>query len=79
VSTPEGFGIKGVTLTISGGSLANPITVLTGTFGYYRFDGLPTGLPYVVSIRAKKYAFAQPHRTINLVDDVTGFDFVSVR
>jgi hypothetical protein len=63
-------------LTLTGGALSNPIIAVTGTFGYYHFD-VPSGTSYVVTVQARRYAFAQPSRTVNVMDDIAAFDFVA--
>jgi hypothetical protein len=77
VNTPAGVGIRGAVLTLTGGTLTTPITAVTGTFGYYHFDEVPSGTSYVVTVQARRYAFAQPSRTVNVLDDIAAFDFVS--
>lgn len=77
VSTRFGAGIKNALVTVSGGNLSAPITRITNTFGYYRFDGLEAGQSYVVSVLAKQATFDQPSVVVNLIDDLTGVDFVS--
>lgn len=77
VSTRSGAGIKNALVTVSGGNLSAPITRITNTFGYYRFEGLEAGQSYVVSVLAKQATFDQPSILVNLTDDLTGVDFVS--
>ncbi|MGI8812322.1 MAG: choice-of-anchor Q domain-containing protein [Pyrinomonadaceae bacterium] len=77
VVTTEGQGIRNVIVTIEGGSLTQPIFSLTGPFGYYRFDELPAGQTYVISVRAKRFTFAIPTRAVNLDDELLNVDFVS--
>jgi len=77
VSTRSGAGIKNALVTVSGGNLSAPITRITNTFGYYRFDGLEAGQSYVVSVLAKQATFDQPSILVNLIDNLAGVDFVS--
>jgi trimeric autotransporter adhesin len=77
VTTANGQGIRNATVILSGGSLAQPITVRTGTFGSYKFSDLPVGQTYVVTILLKRYRFAEPTRIIDLTDSVTSADFVA--
>ena len=46
----------------------------TNPFGYYRFVNVQTGQVYLLTPRHKRFEFES--RTINLVDDIAGFDFV---
>ena len=76
VTDTLGLGIARVLVTIEGGELEAPRLALTSSFGHYRFDRLSTGT-YLVTVSAKRHGFAQPTRTINMSDDVIGFDFVA--
>lgn len=72
-----GGGIRGATVTISGGGLPAPLTATTNTFGYFSFAGLQSGGTYTVTVTAGKYSFMQPSRMVTPTADVTGFDFVA--
>lgn len=76
ISNPNGQGIRNIRVTISGGNLAEPRTALTGSFGYFRFDGLRAGQTYVVYVSGKRYVFAESSRVVTLVDDLADVDFV---
>lgn len=77
VTTAGGNGIGNVSVTLSGGNLPSPITVQTGSFGYYNFQGLQSGLAYTVTVSAKRNTFAQTSRTITPQNDVSNFDFTA--
>lgn len=77
ILTASGNGIRNALVTVSGGNLPSPVTARTGSFGYFNFQGLQTGMTYTVTISTKQYVFAQPTRMITLQTDVTGFDFVA--
>ena len=79
VTSAEGYGLRRVAVTVSGGSLAEPRTVFTNTFGKYTVDGLEAGGTYIVSVRSKRYVFETPDRVLTLLDSVSGIDFVSVK
>ena len=79
VLTSYGAGIRNVMVTASGGRLAQPKVTYTSTFGYYRFDGLPAGDSYVISVTAKRYLFDQPALLVNLDQSIEGVDFVSLQ
>ncbi len=76
VTTPEGNGIKNVMmyLTLDDGTV---MTTRTGSFGYYRFDDIPGGQTAIVSISAKRYAFSNPVRLVQLTDNIVDLDWVS--
>lgn len=75
VVSADGRGIRNATVILSGGGLTAPRYVQTGEFGNYRFEDLPVGQTYVVSVVSKRFVFANPTRTVTLDDNVTGFDF----
>jgi len=77
VVTSGGAGIRNAVVTISGGNLPSPVTVYTGSFGYYNFPGLQAGAQYTVTATTKKYVMAQPTRTVTPESSVSDFDFVA--
>ena len=77
VLTANGQGISKATIEISGGTLTNPVFVRTGTFGYYRYEGLNAGETYVVTIHSKRFQFANPSRVVTLFDSVSDLDFIA--
>lgn len=78
VVTADGRGIANHIVTVSGGDLAEPISVRTNTFGFYRIDGLPSGRTYFLSVSTRKYTFSEPTRTVDLTSDLSGVDFVAM-
>lgn len=74
VVTNEGRGIRGafVTVTGTGGEMR---TVPTGNLGRYIVTGLTPGNTYIVTVRSRRFAFAQPTQVITLNDNVTDADF----
>jgi CSLREA domain-containing protein len=79
VITTDGRGITNAIVTIEGGGLASPVTVVTSSFGMYRFDNIPAGQTYIVTVRAKRFTFESPSRTISVTDSLAGVDFVAGR
>ncbi|MEO7674381.1 MAG: carboxypeptidase-like regulatory domain-containing protein, partial [Pyrinomonadaceae bacterium] len=78
ISNTNGQGIRNIRVTISGGNLAAPQTALTGSFGYFRFDGLRAGQTYVLHVSGKRYVFAESSRVVTLVDELADVDFVGL-
>lgn len=70
-------GLSNVNVTLSGGSLPQPISIKTNSFGNYKFDNLPTGETYILTVSAKKYTFTTPTKIVNLNDEVTDADFAA--
>ena len=77
VLTSGGNGISNATVTISGGNLPSPVTLTTGSFGYYNFTGLQSGQTYTVTVALKRGTLAQSSRTITLQNNVSDFDFTA--
>jgi hypothetical protein len=75
VLTGEGRGIRGARVTVTGNSLASPITVTTGVNGRYTIPGLTAGETYVVTVGARRFFFELPSRVITLTDNVADADF----
>jgi len=76
VLTAEGQGIQSVsvTLTLGNGTIR---TVTTGTFGYYDFAEIEAGQTVVISVTAKRYAFAQPTIVLSVTENVSEINFIS--
>ena len=51
--------------------------VLTGSFGYYRFNEIDAGQTVVISIAAKRYIFANPTRIVSVQDELADVDFIA--
>jgi len=76
VTDALGNGIRGVRVTIEDGGMPESRASLTSSFGYYMFDGLTTGT-YIVTVISKTHTFAVPTRVVNVVENITNFDFVA--
>ncbi len=76
ITTADGRGISRVLLTLTD---SNGITRMasTGSFGYYRFDDVPAGESYVLSVASKRYQFANTNRLISVSEDLTDVDFIA--
>ncbi|MBP6002942.1 MAG: carboxypeptidase regulatory-like domain-containing protein [Pyrinomonadaceae bacterium] len=78
VTTADGRGIRNAVMVLSGNSLTQPMRVVTGSFGYYKFDGLEAGETYVVTVNSKRFMFSVPSRVVNLPDSITDLDFIAL-
>jgi hypothetical protein len=78
VLTAGGAGIRGVRVTIAFPNGERRTTV-SSTFGRYRFDGIPAGQTYVISVAAKKYVFPEPAQVRAVTDDTLDVDFKGER
>lgn len=78
VVTADGRGIANQVVMVMGGDLAEPRSVRTNTFGFYRFEGLPSGQTYFLSVLSGKLTFFEPTRYVDLASDLNGLDFVAI-
>ncbi len=79
VRSAGGLGIRNAMVSISGGGLSEPRVVQTGSFGHFRFDNLPVGETYIISVVSSRYVFANPTRLVTLDDNVIGLEFESIQ
>lgn len=77
ILTANGSGIRNALVTVSGGNLPSPLTVQTGSFGYYDFQGLQSGAEYTVTVTAGRNTFTQPTRMVTPTANVSDFDFTA--
>ncbi|MEP6903377.1 MAG: SdrD B-like domain-containing protein, partial [Actinomycetota bacterium] len=75
-ASASGSGLRGILVILTEGN-GSTRTVLTNSFGYYRFDDIPAGQIVTVSVSSKKYSFKQPTQVINVSDNIADLDFVS--
>jgi hypothetical protein len=75
VLTPDGRGLRNaaVTMTDSNGITR---TTVTSSFGYYRFEGVPVGDSFVMSVNSRSYRFVP--RVVLVTDTLTDVDFVGL-
>ena len=76
ILTASGLGIRNVQVTITFPS-GEMRSVMSSSFGYYRFTEIPTGGIYVISVAAKKYTFSQPTQIRQVQDDLQDVDFIA--
>jgi hypothetical protein len=77
VTTADGRPIRNADVVITGNALEHPITVATGSLGWFTFDGLSTGETYVVTVNSRRFTFSTPSRVVTLVDNVADANFVA--
>lgn len=78
VISQSGRGIGKAIVSVSGPSLAGPVTTLTNAFGYYTFPGLEAGSSYSIAVSAKGQNFAEPTRIVTVNDDAVEIVFTSL-
>ncbi len=77
--TTDAFGqpIARTRVTIQNATNGETQTVYTNTFGNYRFDNLPAGDFYIITVSNKRYVFAQDTQSFTLNDAVENVDFIA--
>lgn len=76
VITQSGRGIRNVLIRLTDES-GQTKTVVSSSFGYYRFADVAAGQTYTISAVSKKFTFEQPSRALSLVGDTDGVNFVA--
>jgi hypothetical protein len=76
ILTASGRGIRNVRVTLTAPS-GETRTVLSSTFGYFRFTEVLAGETYIFSVSAKRYTFAQPTLVVSVDEDLTDLNFVA--
>ncbi|HEX3102773.1 MAG TPA: carboxypeptidase-like regulatory domain-containing protein, partial [Pyrinomonadaceae bacterium] len=74
VTSSDGHGIRGATVTIVGGDGLTK-TATTSAFGYYVFDEIPAGSS-TISVASRQYRFAS--RTVLVGDNLADVNFVGL-
>jgi hypothetical protein len=74
VLTTDGRGIRNTAVVLTGPK-GNSRTAMTSSFGYYRFDEVPSGETYVLSVSSKRYQFAP--RVVTVQDEIANLDFIA--
>lgn len=76
VSTADGNGIRNVIVTLiaPNGEL---LSTRTSSFGYFRFDEIPVGETYVISVASKRFTFKQPTQILTVKEELTDVNFIA--
>jgi hypothetical protein len=77
VMTSNGNGIRNAVVSLSGGTLTQPVIVQTGPFGSYSFENLQVGQTYFLQVSAKRFRFSSPTRVITLQDNLEDMNFIA--
>ncbi|QQS34345.1 MAG: VCBS repeat-containing protein [Acidobacteriota bacterium] len=75
VMTPDGRGLRNATVSMTGSDGVTRVAI-TSSFGYYRFEDLPVGDSYEMSVKSRSYRFVP--RTVVVKDTLTDVDFVGL-
>lgn len=72
----NGRGVRGAVVTLTDPN-GIPRNVHTGPNGVYRFEAVPTGVTYLVSVQSRRFDFEQ--RILQVFDEVAGFDLIALQ
>lgn len=76
VISKSGRGLKNVRVTAT--DLSGQVrTATTNTFGFYRFEDLPSGSTYTFTVSSKKHSFDNPTQTVSVTDHVADLNFTA--
>lgn len=76
VVNAKGAGIAGVRVSVTGTD-GQVRQALTNSFGRYRFENLPVGNIYVLTVSSRRWRFANSNQVINLDGDLTVDDIIA--
>ncbi len=72
----NGRPIRNVQITLTGGSLAEPVVIVTGMLGQYGFADLPGGT-YTVTVKGRRFTFTPNSQVVVLGSDMNNVNFVA--
>lgn len=73
VTTPAGAGLRSAVVSLVDSNNVRR-TATTSTFGFYSFEGVPSGLNYTIAVSSRRYRFTPVNMMITT--DVTNLDFI---
>lgn len=76
VLTVSGNGIRNARVTLTGTD-GSSRTVVTGSFGFYRFLDVPGGQTYVISVTTGRFTFQIPAMAITADSDLADVNFIA--
>lgn len=77
IRTANGRGIRNALVSLTSLATQQTITTRTGSFGYYRIEGVRAGESYIVTVNAKRFRFSPNSRVITPLDELNDADFVA--
>jgi len=77
VLTADGRGISKAIVLLINASGATRQT-LTGPFGYFRFDDVEAGQTYLISVRSKRFQFANETQVVSVNEEIDNLNFYAL-
>jgi len=78
IRTSDGHGLRGVVLTLTNLSTGSTVIAVSSSFGYYRFEDVPVGNHYLLSVSAKGQTFDPTERMFTLLDELSEENFTAL-
>jgi hypothetical protein len=76
ITTSGGSGVRNVRVTLTAPD-GQTRTAQTGSFGYYRFEAVPVGETYIISVISRRFTFSQPTQVVAVLDAVADINFIA--
>jgi CSLREA domain-containing protein len=76
VTASTGVGVRGTLVTLSGGTLPQPLTAFSTGFGYYEFLSVPGGATYTLCVESKRYSFTPNGRQVTVNGNLNSENWV---
>ncbi len=76
VLTANGGGIRNVRVTLTGVN-GETRTAISTTFGYFKFENVPSGETYIFSVFAKRFTFNQPTQVRSILEETNDLIFTA--
>jgi CSLREA domain-containing protein len=76
VVTANGSGISNAIVTLTD-KHGNTLTKRTNTFGNFRFDEIPVGETYIISVDSKRFRFDPASQVLTVSDELTDVNFIA--
>ena len=76
IKTANGSGIRNASVTLTDLN-GNVRKAQTGAFDNYKFDNVEAGQTYIISVSAKRFAFAQSSQVLSVNEDALNVDFIA--
>ena len=76
VRNASGNGIRNVSIRMVSAN-GETRTTISSAFGSYKFDNIPIGENYVLTVTSKKYSFRQPSIVRTITEDIIDLDFIA--
>lgn len=76
VSTANGNGIRNVVITLTKPN-GEILSTRTSSFGYFRFDEIPIGETYIISVASKRFTFNPSSQILMVSEELSDLNFIA--